>query len=485
MLYASKQLIKQMLHAHKWMGVSLGAVLYLICLSGTVLVFGHEFERWQQPHIDEFDTLSPRAIDNARQQILQRSDTSPETIWVMPPTDGMPRAHVTTAEHEWFTDSEGNLTEVPLEEAGFAAMLRHLHYYLHLPENFGMIIVGIFGVMLLGLALSGVLAHPAIIKDAFKLRLEQSYRLQQTDIHNRLSVWSLPFSLMIALTGAYIGLISVMVVVAAPLLYNNDRTAIMDAVYGADPIMDGEISPFDTRRALDELRRIAPEAEPIYLAYQHPGSRKQFLEIAATLPGRLTYSEIYRFNSAGDYVNHQGLSDGPVARVVAYSVYRLHFGQFGGFGVKLLYVVFGLALTVVCAGGINIWLAKRKRETRINSAWAALVWGTPLGLSGSALLSVFVPTLATGTFWGITALVLVAGIVTNCATKVRASLQWLLSASLVTLALAHLWYTEAHTTAGIGLAVDLILLLVGLAGVWLLSRQAVIDSPEPNLLPGD
>lgn len=48
------------------------------------------------------------------------------------------------------------------------------------------------------------------------------------------------------------------------------------------------------------------------------------------LPGRLVYSEIYRFTLDGEYINHQALSDGPAGRQLAYSVYRLHFGQFGG-----------------------------------------------------------------------------------------------------------------------------------------------------------
>lgn len=52
--------------------------------------------------------------------------------------------------------------------------------------------------------------------------------------------------------------------------------------------------------------------------------------IAAMLPGRLVYSEIYRFTLDGEYINHQALSDGPAGRQLAYSVYRLHFGQFGG-----------------------------------------------------------------------------------------------------------------------------------------------------------
>ena len=50
-------------------------------------------------------------------------------------------------------------------------MLRHLHASLLLPEIFGVIIVGIFGVFLLAIILTGVFAHPKMFRDAFRLKL--------------------------------------------------------------------------------------------------------------------------------------------------------------------------------------------------------------------------------------------------------------------------------------------------------------------------
>jgi hypothetical protein len=51
----------------------------------------------------------------------------------------------------------------------------------------------------------------------------------------------------------------------------------------------------------------------------------------------------------------------------------------------LLYALFGLALTAVCATGTFIWLGKRRRrgfdEPRLRAAWHAVVWGSPALLS--------------------------------------------------------------------------------------------------------
>ena len=92
------------------------------------------------------------------------------------------------------------------ERIAWNDFLVHLHYTLNLPSLVGITIVGAFGVMMLALSLSGVLAHPRIFRDAFRLRARNNAGVGLADWHNRLSVWTLPFGIAIALTGALIGL---------------------------------------------------------------------------------------------------------------------------------------------------------------------------------------------------------------------------------------------------------------------------------------
>jgi hypothetical protein len=221
------------------------------------------------------------------------------------------------------------------------------------------------------------------------VRLGDNKSKEQIDIHNRLGVWGTPFYFMIGLTGAFIGLVSIIIAVGAFALYDNDREKMIDAVYGGDPVVVSTTTPPNLTKALHSLSKVAPSATPIYFLIHDINTDKQFVEIAATLPNRLIYSEMYRFKNDGSYINHQGLSDASVGGQIAYSVYRIHFGHFGSFSVKIFYALMGLALTVICASGMNIWLAKRKHRSYINDAWVACVWGTPVALAIAALASLF------------------------------------------------------------------------------------------------
>lgn len=427
-LKPSNTLVKNSLNAHTWLGLTIGALMYLVCLSGAVVVFFEEFERWEQPNIAEYSDYTHQQISKSVDQFVGRVDKIPESIYVVLPTEAVPRIHVASDSKEWFVDQDGSLSE-PVKK-GWTHMLKELHIQLHLPQTLGIIIVGALGAMLCGLIVSGLFAHPRIFKDAFSLRLGGSKRLEQADIHNRLSVWGTPFYFMIGLTGAFIGLVGVLIAVVAPIKFGGDRNAVVASVYGGDPKIERKVEPINYQRAFDELAKIEPNATPIYLVAQHLNTHKQYLEIAATLPNRLIYSEMYRFHSDGTFIDYQGLSDGPTGRQVAYSVYRLHFGHFDNGWVKILYGILGLALTVISATGINIWLARRKFESFINHAWIGFVWGTPLALAVSYICGA-IGVSFTGAFWSLLIVCMAITVISKRSSRMKTALQVATSISLI------------------------------------------------------
>ena len=385
-LKLSANTVKKSVSAHKSTALAIAALLYLTCLTGTLSVFFEEFERWEQPNIEEYTDYTPAQIHTAIQSFQQRVNHTPKTLWIVLPTEAVPRMHISGGDQEWFINRDGHLSAAPLE--AWTAMLTKLHVQLHLPQNIGLILVGILGVLLCSLIFSGLLSHPNIFKDAFRWRRGRQ-ALTQVDLHNRLSIWALPFYLMISFTGAFIGLMGLFSVIAGAAFYNNNGEALLDDIYGSDPEVSEISINLNINTALQTLKSIAPEATPIYLAIQNMGTDGQYFEIAATLPQRLIYSEIYRFHADGSLINRQHFSDGAPGRQVAYSVYRLHFGHYAGQWVKVIYGLLGLALSVICASGINIWLARRKYESSLNDLWVAVVWGLPLALAIAALFSFY------------------------------------------------------------------------------------------------
>ncbi|WP_298440368.1 PepSY-associated TM helix domain-containing protein [uncultured Ferrimonas sp.] len=479
---APASLSKRMLLGHSGIGLLVGALMYLICISGSIAVFYPELERWEQPQIPEFQQMAPQAIQQGFSQHLAglARDDYPKKMFITLPTAELPRAHISVNGSEYWLDSGGHRLDDVTD--GWTAMLTALHINLLLPKNLGIVIVSLLGVMLVGLTLSGVLAHKRIFKDAFTLRVNAELP-KQVDIHNRLSVWGLPFHLMIGLTGAFFGLVGPFILVAVSLFYEGDQNALIKDVYGHDPVINQASQPFYVDRAFDNLATIAPEAQPLYAVVQQPGGSGQYIEIGALLPQRLIYSEIYRFNSDGSYIDHQQMGDGPLGRQLAYSIYRIHFGHFGGYGTKLMYLLLGLALTVISVTGINIWLQKRNRQDGLDRIWAATVWGAPLALCASAIAATFALPVTLSFLASYAVAFVVAGCARAAApNRVNQRFKAATALALAITAVVHQWHYRDDTISAAAINIDLLLLGVsGCWGLWLWHCHRQHRSPQGEL----
>lgn len=425
---ASAVRVDRALSAHSVMGLVISALLFIICLSGTVAVFEDEIEWWEQPDSEAVETISPEAARTAAEAIHgSQPDTS--HLYLYLPRDNWPRL-VAGGDDGLSTANERGTLTGPYA-APWNEFLIHLHYYLNLPTSFGMILVAIFGVMLVAMTVSGFLAHPRIFRDAFRFRRHGQARLAQADLHNRLSVWGTPFHLTVALTGAMIGLFSVVALVLAQTSYDGDTRQLSQAVFGQEPAPDDAPAEMaDVAAALTAMPTVAPEARPFLVVLHDPGTAGQHITIYGEHGDRLIYGETYNFDAAGSFIGHTGMSDGEAGQQIASSVYRLHFGDFGGIWIKTAYVFFGLGLCIVIASGLNIYFIKRaeagRRLPRLESAWSALVWGCPAWLGLTLLASLFgvSGSLLAAVFW--------FGLLAFC----LAALAWMKAADIARLARA-------------------------------------------------
>jgi uncharacterized iron-regulated membrane protein len=383
--FLSPHTVKSSLKSHSYIALWFSALLYLICISGAIAVFFEEFERLEQPSINEYSKFPAENIQPAIDQYIQRIGNIPKATYIVLPTEGFPRTHITDGIDEWYVNQDGSFSN--RVSSPWTGMLKDLHTSLHLPHIIGMTLVGFFGIVLFSLIVSGIFSHPKLFKDAFFLRRTRSNQLKNTDWHNRLSVWGLPFHLMIAITGSFIGLSSVLISITALGFFNNDTQAVVDAIYGDEPVLEGTGNKIDYPEAFRQLQIEAPLAEAIYLVVHNMGDKNQLLEIAATLPNRLIYSEMYVFEENGEFIEKQGMSDGPAGRQISYSTYRLHFGHFDNFWIKPFYFLMGLMLSLMAVFGMNIWFARRAHRSWINHAWQGWVWGIPIALMISAITS--------------------------------------------------------------------------------------------------
>ena len=379
----SPTLVQRALAGHAAIGLIVGGLLYIIALSGMLVVIHERWQRWEQPAMPEMTTIAPPAVARAAAAGMAKDAGKPRTthLYVHMPTDALPRTVVTTDHGAIYVDRDGRA--VGPEAHGWTEFLIGLHEYLHMPMTVGLIVGGALGVMLAALAITGVVAHPRILRDAFRMRVRGDRQIAQADWHNRLGVWTLPFVVTLGLTGAFVGLASVNVTLLARAYHGGDMLRVYAPLFGAEGKVDARPAPMaGVAEALTTLRARFPEVVPTYVTIEDPGTRGQRISILADHTRRLIFGETYRFDGAGRFVDKLGLSDGALGQQAAASAYRLHFGSFGGLAVELAYIAFGLALCVVTATGMSLWLQKRRRRglasPRLEAFWTIIVWGVPI-----------------------------------------------------------------------------------------------------------
>lgn len=374
---------KRALSVHSAIGMLCAALLYLVCVSGTLAVFQEELQLAEQPDAPRMHSIDADAVQAGMEALLAREADGPTTthLTVRMPAETRPLATVWSDTQAFHLNPAGALAQS--EEKSWSSFVLALHYMLNLPGLIGLTFVGLLGVMMLVLILSGVIAHPRIFRDAFRLRAKHGGGLALADWHNRLSVWTLPFSTAIALTGAVLALASLVFGLVAQDSYGGDMEAAYAPIYGEEGPLDPAPAPLpDIPSMLQYMEQNYPDVTLTYVVVHDPLARGQHVQIVGLPEKELIFGEYYPFNSDGNFLGPVGLADGDWGQQAAASNYNLHFGSFAGLPGKIAYLVLGAILSAICATGVYIWLGKRQRkglvEPRLRAVWNGIVWGVPL-----------------------------------------------------------------------------------------------------------
>jgi uncharacterized iron-regulated membrane protein len=397
--------VRDMLAGHSALGLAFGGLIYLVCLTGTLAVFVSELQVWEQPDAPVVTAPGAAAIDRAAHVALEAAGEPVEALYVSVPAIGGQHLIVTARgakEKSWMADRNGNLAAE--NRAGWTDFVGELHMTVMLPAPWGGTLVGVIGDGLLALLLSGVLAHPRIFRDAFALRLCGARRLREADLHNRLSVWALPFHLAVTLTGAFFGLSTILIYVLAAIAYGGNSSQVLAALDG--PQVSANAAPQTLPSIVDLLAQVRiarPEGHPTFVGVERPVTVGQRVTIMVDAPRHLTRGDEFYFDGAGRNLRAGGTAAGTIALEVYATAASLHFGTFGGETVKLIYGLLGLALTVISAGGVSIWLIRRRDQARalprIEKAWAGIVWGAPVSIAIAAIATQALKTSPSPVFW--------------------------------------------------------------------------------------
>ncbi|MEM1380700.1 MAG: PepSY-associated TM helix domain-containing protein [Pseudomonadota bacterium] len=392
---------------HSWSGLALGLFIFVVCFTGCLALFDAELHAWEDPAKRMAVPEQPAPMDATFTEWISEQlgeDGKAEFINFTFPTAYQPyyTAYMNFEtpnadgghDHTAVQQSWNAATGAPFEERGdgLSAWLRDFHRDLMWPaklggRSVGRGLVGIAGVILLLSIVSGVVAHTKIMPELFTLRFFRSMRLKWQDTHKVLGLWGLPFYTMIAVTGAIIGVVTLLAPVIAVLTFKGDTEALFEAVIGAPLEASGRPA---NMLSVDDIRGFTSDAtnEPAwYVVANNWGDENARFDVYFQSTSQLKIVDGYQISGVtGERIPDSQFENVTAGSRTSQAVTPLHYGTYGGIVLKFVYFALGLSLAVITALGMMMWVERRlygnagKRSPRVYKALSKLTVGVTCGL---------------------------------------------------------------------------------------------------------
>ncbi len=365
--------IKRWLWVHRWTSLICTVFLLMLCLTGLPLIFGEEIDHWlsKDPPYETFPAGMPMAnldsmIHTAKQRypaevvsFVYVDDDEPQVRVTMLPGYGadlkLSHSLQFDARTAKLLKDEPPFSRQPRTFIGLMLSL-HADLFMDLP---GELFLGFMGLLFVLSIVSGVILYSPFMKkqDFGTIRKDRSRRLKWLDLHNLLGIVTLAWLLVVGITG-------IMNELSAPLfgLWQQTDVKAMLLKYKDQPVpAAGELSA--AQAAYDTAKRALPGmtvTSVVFPGYKF-GSPYHYLLWAkgnTPLTSRLFNPVLVDART------------GKLAALVKMPWYLrslevsrpLHFGDYGGTPLKIIWLLFDLAAIVVLISGVYLWFVRRKSQ---------------------------------------------------------------------------------------------------------------------------
>ncbi|HKX79648.1 MAG TPA: PepSY-associated TM helix domain-containing protein [Novosphingobium sp.] len=359
---------------HKWTSLICTVFLLMLCITGLPLIFHDEIDLATE-EAPSFGLPGVGSSSNAagllpldtvlKKALVARAGEVPV---FMAFDNDQPAMTVTTAPR---ADSPADAMTIQLfdrstgkpigkvDESGVMHFILELHIdmFLGLP---GMLFLGAMGALFVVALISGTVLYAPFMRklDFGTLRTSRSTRLKWLDYHNLLGVVALAWMTVVGLTGVINAL-------ATPImqLWQMGELADMTRAYARkEALPPSRYGSLD--RAMAQARKALPGNTPQFIAF--PGGAFSsdhhyavFFQGGTPLTERLLTPALIDAET-GEFTVARPM---PWYNQALSLSQPLHFGDYGGLPLKLLWAVLDLFTIVVLGSGIYLWLGKRRAST--------------------------------------------------------------------------------------------------------------------------
>ena len=353
---------------HKWTSIVCTAFLLMLCLTGLPLIFHEEIDaatgaRVVLPDLPDAPNLT---LDQLLARALEKRPPGEVPLYMSFDTD-RPVVNVTSGARANVPDTEMHFQSLDARTGailpadppgGVMDVILQLHtdMFLGLP---GMLFLGAMGLLFFVAVVSGIVLYaPLMARRRFgEVRFRRNRRVRWLDLHNLLGIVTLMWASVVGLTGVINTLVT-----PVTDYWKTDQLAQMTRAVPGGPVARTTAS---VQQALDNAVARAPGMQPQFIAF--PGvAYSSNRHLAVFLQGRtlatkrlLTPALINARTGALEAIQPM-----PWYMQALLLSQPLHFGDYAGLPLKILWALFTLVTIVVLGSGLYLWLGKPQASGR-------------------------------------------------------------------------------------------------------------------------
>ena len=379
---------------HTWAGVVLGGLLFAIFWMGTLSVFDREIDRWMMPETRLETPPVPPSLAVVQPSIDAAAAVGSPFWSATLPTDRQPTIRVVwrnaTALVQRHLDPVTGAELASTETLAGTGFLFPFHHMLHIKAGrVGAWAVGIAGMAMLVLAVSGVIVHRKIFADFFTFRADKQPRRLLLDLHNVAGVLGFPFYVVISASGL-IFLYMLYFPSSLTVVYQGDTRAFGREAFGSysrpKANAPGEPPQFD--KVLTSAQRLWDGESPRSIVLDHPGDKAAYVQAGRPGESRVSaVADLAYFDPVTGALFHQRRVDAPMLRAQRF-ISGLHLIQFRHWTLRGLYFGLGILGCLLIATGYFFWLeSRRKRHEQLGLRGVRILEGLAIGGTTGLLIA--------------------------------------------------------------------------------------------------
>ncbi|QKZ13325.1 PepSY-associated TM helix domain-containing protein [Spirosoma sp. KUDC1026] len=356
---------------HLWLGLASGLVVFIVALTGSLLVFEHELE----PLIDSgFHAVSvpdhqrrvpiDQLVNTATQQVGKKEisriivEPGPDRTVVVEFRQSKKPKDILAVALDPYT---GNVVDSRQEEDAFFSVVLRLHRYLCLGDT-GKIITGLSCSAFLLIMVSGLVMWWPNRKNKaqrFRVKWDASFKRLNWDLHAVLGFYVLPFVFLIALTG----LVWSYKWVNNLLFYALDGKPQQKREAPANLSRPGAHQGYPLENIYAQTNRQLPHSGKILITFPEKKDQAITVSKANDEAAISNIVDFLYFDARTTHLISQRLYDQETKGFKARRlIFPIHTGSLLGWPTKLIALVVALLTATLPVTGFLVWWGKRKKK---------------------------------------------------------------------------------------------------------------------------